>query len=148
MMANASTLCETGKVSAFQQLAPNQRFCFRHKCDGTIDCQDKSDELNCKIIQPDDTYIKELVPMSSKGITEIEIQVKIFSIRNVEPMESKITFHFKAVFTWSDSRLKLADLSMDMSRNVLSHEDMAMIWIPQIILANTLSKRASSIPKR
>ncbi|XP_059081195.1 uncharacterized protein LOC131879020 [Tigriopus californicus] len=109
------------------------------KCDGTTDCRDKSDELNCKIIQPDDTYIKQIVPVSSGGQTQIQIQVSIHSIRNVEPMESKITFHFSAAFTWSDSRLKLADLSEEESRNVLSQIDLATIWIPQIILANTLS---------
>lgn len=113
---------------------------FSRRCDGVTNCDDKTDELHCKIIRPDDTYIKQIVPISSKRETQIEIQVSVYSVRNVEPMESKIIFDFSASFTWSDPRLKLADLCDEENKNVLSQEDMSMIWIPQIILSNSLSK--------
>ena len=65
-------------------------------CDGKMDCKDKSDELECRSISFDPTYLKILPPppleteKNQNGKTPLRISLTVESILDLEEVHTSI----------------------------------------------------------
>lgn len=71
-----------------------------------MDCQDKSDEIDCAMIEIDRSYIKDIPapPKLMNILTEVNISVDIFAILEINEVDSLISIQFQLDMTWFDPR--------------------------------------------
>ncbi len=113
---------------------------YSFRCDTKVDCQDKSDELNCTYITIGPDYSKELMPRNSKSKkpVKININISILALPYIDTQQLKFTVDFYLNLSWHDVRLGLKDLNTINLLNTLSQEDVANIWKPQLVFTNAL----------
>ena len=108
-------------------------------CDGNEDCQDKTDEDNCKMLTNDtgDRYNKESPPRLrifdgltlSFPKTKVKAQVEILKIVEVNEIESWFYLTFGLTLIWKDQFLNYTFLKDTKERNPFVTDD---IWFPKI----------------
>lgn len=66
------------------------------RCDGRNDCADRSDEVDCRMLLPDDSYVQGTPPVD-KGDrpTEVHVDVWLLQILKVDEVESLISLQFR-----------------------------------------------------
>ena len=110
-------------------------------CDGKMDCQDESDELDCQSIKFYKSYLKTLPPpplLDSNGKTPMNVSVFVDSILDVDEVHSNIKLQLRMFLEWIDPRLEFQHLKSD--HNILSLEQKNDLWLPVMIFANTKKK--------
>ena len=112
------------------------------KCDGTNDCQDKSDEFQCKKIISDASYLKSSPPPALSGDSKLKVKVQseIAAILDIVEMESSMQLQLKLTLSWSDSRLLFQKLQKDENLNSLTPEEKEIIWMPVLVFPNTKNR--------
>ena len=122
------------------------------RCDGRPHCKDKSDELDCRIIEVDRTYQKFLAPPPAAYDEEgtkliVEMNVEISAIGDIKEIESTIDFQFTLYLTWFESRLKYANLAASKSNRLVPSE-VDYLWLPKLIFFNTEDRLMTEVDKR
>lgn len=115
----------------------NMSFCFRQRCNRYTNCNDTSDEWDCKLIEFPQSYVKEMVPVEEDWLP-IKFALTINYIPSVNTAQLKFTSHSTIHLKWSDFRLKFQNLRNDTKLNRLSVEEMTRIWSPVVIFGNSL----------
>ena len=109
------------------------------RCNGRVNCLDKSDEIECNIIVAESSYNKEMnpPPMEDEDKAKIVTTVQLKEILGINEIEQ--TFHVSYEFTsqWKDLRLTYHNLKKNSNLNVLSRDEQSSIWSPTLILVNT-----------
>ncbi|XP_023329745.1 gamma-aminobutyric acid receptor subunit beta-like [Eurytemora carolleeae] len=114
------------------------------RCNARTDCRDKSDEVGCLRINPDESYQKYIAPLppsnqnSSKII--IEVSEDIVDILEIDEKASIFQVQFYLHFSWLDSRLTFFDLCNNPGLNNLSPQEKELLWIPVLVFENTENK--------
>jgi hypothetical protein len=114
-------LCgETGGFSlslTFSICFPNQFTCnngfcidLKQRCDNLMDCEDKSDELDCQYVVFDSGYLKHLIPTDESGTQPIFINVTLKTFPNIDSVGLQFTADFYLNMRWYDSRLTFHNL--------------------------------------
>ncbi len=110
------------------------------KCDGLIDCQDGSDELECQFLVLDKNYSKDKLPLVQDNSNPVKVffGITITAYPIIDAANSKITSDFDLNLKWYDPRLIFRDLKADETFNDLSQENKMIIWSPKVDVPNAL----------
>ena len=104
------------------------------RCDNKLDCDDGTDEENCKILQVPKSYAKDIPPASN-----LSIAVNIIEIVDVSEDHNTITIRFGLVLAWKDSRIKYKNLRKKIVTNVVPDDEASFLWRPDIDFPNIIS---------
>ena len=95
------------------------------RCDGKVDCEDKSDELECRLVEESKTYKKNLPPSPLVNETKVGVQISIevINMGGINEIESSVVFQFILHLRWFEGRINFLNLR-DSGRNNLEAQEM------------------------
>ena len=107
------------------------------RCDGKMDCEDGTDEAECKALVRSLGYNKNLVPPPAKRGEKLSVSfdVKIIEIVQINEIDNEIQIKFESTRSWVDRRLTYQNM-MAKGKNIISSSDRKTIWAPWIIFQN------------
>ena len=122
---------------------------MQKRCNQISNCEDKSDEENCKVLVLPRNYNMMVPPVST--ISEdndtlvpvpVNISIMLLKIVDMEEVKHSIDFQFKIILEWKENRAVYHNLKTETSLNALSDEDISSLWLPYVIYDNTDMKEA------
>lgn len=110
------------------------------KCDGLIDCDDGTDELECQFLVLDKNYSKDKLPLIQNKNEPVKVyfKISISAYPKIDTANSKITTDYDLFLKWYDPRLIFRDLKADETFNDLSDDNKMIIWSPKVEVPNAL----------
>ena len=109
------------------------------RCDGKMDCEDRSDEAGCETLVRPIGYNKFLVPQSNNKQLILKFSIDIQEIIEINEMKNYIQTKHKYYLTWFDSDLSYNNLK-EHGNNQMFRFFMDQIWKPFITLENIANK--------
>ena len=105
-----------------------------------MDCQDGTDEADCKVFDTSVGYNKLLIPPTIEGKRTIEINIEIDEFTEINEIGN--FFRVKSTFQriWYDRRLTYYNLKKIASQNKISQDERDSIWKSWLIFENVESK--------
>ena len=116
------------------------------RCDQKLDCEDASDERNCKIVSLDEkSYLKDKPPppIGDSGFVEIKIRMELYNILEISEVTSVFRTQYKLFMEWKDPRVQFWNLKEKKTLNILTSHEKSQIWIPTLVFFNTDHKTRS-----
>ena len=116
------------------------------RCDKHPNCRDKTDEQNCKTLILDEGYNKRVPPMTSASLVDhsgkrapvaVKISLTLLKVVAVEEEDHAIELQFQISLEWKENRATYYNLKKEAYLNVLSLEDIKMLWLPLVVYTNT-----------
>ena len=122
------TGCRVGEFTC----SDGQCISMNKRCDQIVNCQDKSDEENCRLLVLEKSYNKKVPPFSfDTGDTVIPVTVEVStSLRNVLQISESahtIDLKFSITLKWFENRVQYNNLKTKEALNVLSDEEVLRI---------------------
>ena len=112
------------------------------RCDRRNDCQDGTDELDCKVFVTSAGYNKHIVPPTDDGGNlQIKISLSIRAITKISEIDNLFRIKFGLQRTWFDKRLTYYNLKRSSSKNKISLEDRETIWKSWLTFSNVESDK-------
>ena len=142
------TSCKVGEFTC------NDGACVQmgKRCNQVADCEDKSDERDCKIVVLEEGYNRRVPPISTVSTTnsavlpvEVNVSMALLKVVRMDERKHSIEFQFKIVLEWMESRAVFHNLKEKTSLNSLTEEDIKQLWLPIIIYANTDQKETTRL---
>ena len=108
------------------------------RCDGKLDCRDRSDEDDCKLFVTFKGYNKFLAPPGIGNGLNLSLNTSIYIHKIIEINEIDGYFKTKLTLTrkWKNPQLTYQNLKRDPENNELSSEDMQKMWRPYFVFDN------------
>ena len=116
---------------------------IERRCDQTPNCNDRSDEVHCKMLEIDENYSKKIAPFvfeSEKNMiipVTVNISLGLKKILKIEEVHHTFTLKFRLIMEWFDYRISYHNLKHARSSNALSSDEVDRLWIPLVIYENT-----------
>jgi hypothetical protein len=108
------------------------------RCNEMADCDDSSDESDCKTIDFDlDSYRKEKPPVQfpgkqtpvSENLTSVLVDISILSLGSFEELGMTFKSRVMVVLTWLDNRLEFVNLKAGKIRgNGIGKDEGEKVW--------------------
>ena len=123
---------------------------MEERCDQLTQCGDHSDEQNCNVPLLQHSYNKKVPPhsvkvRSKKNMEEkrlpVNVSLTLQKVIAIEEVNYSISFKFKINLKWFENRVTYQNLKKDLLNNLLSEDEVKMLWLPRVIYWNTLIKR-------
>ena len=136
-----SNLRHTLPCLTAKELLSNRLFFFHSdRCNNEYDCDDKSDEQNCKYLKfGEESYVKELIPRDVSGNpAKVYINISVLAFPNIDTVTLKFTADFYLNLRWYDPRIEFQDLNNITSLNSLNTHGRDSIWTPRLAFNNAL----------
>ena len=114
-----------------------------------MDCQDASDENDCKMLDIEKNYNKGTPPFSIEKISklikpaDVNISLTLTDILDIAEVKHEIELKFHILMEWFDPRLKFHNLKESLSSNVPTEAEIAALWLPSVIFSNTKNNEAT-----
>lgn len=109
------------------------------RCDMKYDCQDKSDEVRCSIVEFGPQYEQTLPARSAinpSGVLHLSADVLIETI-NIMSTDMIMDASFVLELSWLDSRVTYQNLKATSSLNLIPWYLAQRLWAPTILFTNT-----------
>ena len=112
------------------------------RCDQIIQCKDKSDEDNCKLVVFEKSYNKKIPPFTTNMTRIVPVMVNVSTIlKNVLKIEEShhtIDLKIGISLQWKETtRVQYHNLKQEEALNILDNDEVEKLWIPYIIFENT-----------
>ena len=116
------------------------------RCDGEVDCEDKSDELDCRIMEESKTYKKHLPPPPKHKETKLEVEtsIEVINVGGIDEIESAVEFQFILQMKWYEGRMNFQNLR-ETGKTNLKNQEMKLLWKPKIVFYNTKDRLESIV---
>ena len=108
---------------------------IRKRCDKLYDCEDKSDESLCNLLEFDKNAYFQLHPPFQDEKLSITLSVDLLSIFNIDEINMKFQCKLRLSMKWRDSRLTFVNLGEE--GNILGLDEIESIWIPELEFDNS-----------
>ena len=124
---------------------------MEERCNQIMDCKDKSDENNCKLIVFEENYNKNVPPFSiskddqSLVPARVTVSTQLENVLAISEFSHTIDLKLGITLEWYENRVLYHNLKMKEALNTLSDMEAASIWIPYIIFKNTDNDEAITI---
>ena len=124
----------------------NDGQCIRmdKRCDQMPQCEDKSDEQNCKTLVLEYGYNKGVPPSVLEGnklredkLLPVQLALTLQKVVAIQEVDYSISFKFKITLKWRENRVTFQNLKRDSTNNLLRQEEVRMLWLPLVIYWNT-----------
>ena len=141
-------------ILTFSDCHPNKFSCnngqcieINDKCNGIIDCDDGTDELECEFLILDKEYSKNKLPLiqALEGPVKVYFSITMTSYPRIDTANSKIITEYDLNLKWYDPRLIFRDLKPDETFNDLGKESKTIIWSPKVEVPNALGQVSSQL---
>ena len=118
---------------------------MKERCDQMPQCEDESDEQNCRILVLQHGYNKEVPPIvvtsgkktQEKELLPVRVSLALQKVVAIEEDDYSISFKFKISLTWRKNRVTYLNLKTDSTNNFLRLEEVRTLRLPLVIYWNT-----------
>ena len=112
------------------------------RCNQLTECPDKSDEKGCNLLVLEESYNKNIPPISSSKEGEILkvhvlVSIDLLNLVRINRESHYIEFQFRIKLEWKEKRATYQNLKDTESLNILMQEDVERLWLPEVIYENT-----------
>ena len=114
---------------------------MKERCDQMLNCQDGSDEENCKSVVLEKSYRKVAPPALLGADNDIvpatvEVSLTLLDISAIKEAANEIAIKFTTELKWTEPRATYQNLKEDLSQNYLEYSEASQLWIPNLIYRN------------
>ena len=88
-------------------------------------------------------YISEL----SQEKIQLFLTIDILNILDLDESSSKMSLKLKITLEWKETRVNFLHLQEDDHRNILTIDEMNVLWMPSIIFSNTKHNKELDLSK-
>ena len=133
--------CTEGKFTC------NDGQCVRmdQRCNQVPDCEDESDERNCRILELKDGYNKEVPPINSSDPVNVSVSIDLLRLVDIDAEDYSIEIQFEVSLNWKEKRAMYKNLKNRDSLNALPRRDLEMLWLPEVVYENTDQKETTRL---
>ena len=124
------------------------------RCDQFPNCDDFSDEENCKLVVIPENYVTDYAPFTvdvNGNLVKVQVKIKVnkpnqagnqmhisikidlISILEINEVNQKFKTQFKIYVMWFDFRLKYYNMKLNVNLNTLTQDEKGSIWVPIMV---------------
>ena len=117
---------------------------MEERCNQLPDCEDKSDEHECRILALEKGYNQRVPPVGTmvgevRTLKPVEVNVSLTLLKVVAIKEEdhSIELQFQINLEWKENRATFHNLKPETYLNALSKEEIDSLWLPLVVYLNT-----------
>ena len=118
---------------------------MEERCNQMPDCEDKSDETNCKILHLRKGYNQRVPPVGTMNCgrvktlkpVEVKVSLTLFKVVAIEEEDHSIELQFQINLEWKENRATYYNLKSESYLNALSKDEINSLWLPLVVYLNT-----------
>ena len=119
------------------------------RCDGKVDCEDKSDELDCRLVEQSRAYKKHLPPppQDEGAKVKVKVSIEVINVAGIDEIGASVEFQFILEMTWYEVRLNFLNLRQS-GRSNLETQEMEYLWVPKLVFFNTKERLETLVDEK
>ena len=119
---------------------------MEERCNQIPDCDDESDERNCKILALKEGYNQRVPPVGVNIATgkvrtlkpiKVKVSLSLFKVVAIEEEDHSIQLQFQINLEWKENRATYHNLKSESYLNALFQDEIDTLWLPLVVYLNT-----------
>ena len=116
------------------------------RCNQLPDCRDQSDENNCDVLVLKRGYNKNVPPIDLDDLkVNISVSLNLLKLVDINEDDYSIEIQFGITLKWRENRATYQNLKSTDNLNALTQQDIAQLWLPEVIYENTDQKETTRL---